>query len=93
MTVHPEYAVAFQHTGNDSNLEQRKQQAKLGCAPAHQLFALMTDRIRLKEGVVAPRSIGDYSLPSLSDIAKDVPDGVQVHSMAELAKRARGAGA
>jgi CRISPR-associated protein Csd2 len=93
MTVHPEYAVVFQHTGNDTNLEQRKQQAKLGCAPAHQLFALMTDGIRLKEGVVAPRSISDYSLPSLSDIAKDVPDGVQAHSMAELAKRTRAAGA
>lgn len=92
MTVHPEFAFIFQHKGNDTDLEQRKQQAKLGCAPAHQLFALVTDRICLKEGVVAPRSISDYSLPRLSDVAEDVPDGIQVHAMAELAKRARASG-
>lgn len=93
MTVHPEYAFVFQHTGNDSDLEQRKQQAKLGCAPAHSLFALVTDRIRLKEGVKAPRSISDYSLPQLSEVASQAPTGVQVHLMAELAKRTRAAGA
>ncbi len=93
MTVHPEYAFVFQHTGNDTDLEQRKKQAKLGCAPAHHLFALVTDHIHIKDGVQAPRSINDYVLPALTEIEKHVPDGVKVHTMAELAKRAKAAGA
>lgn len=93
MTVHPEYAFVFQHTGNDTDLEQRKKQAKLGCAPAHHLFALVTDPIHTKDGVQAPRSINDYVLPALAEIEKHVPDGVKVHLMAELVKRAKAAGA
>lgn len=93
MTVHPEYALVFQHTGNDTDLEQRKKQAKLGCAPAHQLFGLVTNRIHLKDGVQAPRSISDYVLPTLSEIQSLVPDGVTAQSMATLAKRARATGA
>jgi CRISPR-associated protein Csd2 len=93
MTVHPEYAFVFQHTGNDTDLEQRKKQAKLGCAPAHHLFALVTDHIHVKDGVQVPRSINDYVLPTLTEIEKHVPDGVKVHTMAELAKRAKAAGA
>jgi CRISPR-associated protein Csd2 len=93
MTVHPEHAFVFQHTGNDTDLEQRKKQAKLGCAPAHHLFALVTDPIHIKDGVQAPRSIKDYVLPALAEIEKHVPDGVKVHLMAELAKRAKATGA
>jgi hypothetical protein len=57
------------------------------------LFALVTDHIHVKDGVQVPRSINDYVLPTLTEIEKHVPDGVKVHTMAELAKRAKTAGA
>lgn len=48
----------FKHVGTDSDLNQRKSQARLGCAPAHRLFDLV--RIERKQGVAAPRSFSDY---------------------------------
>lgn len=60
----------FKHVGTDSNEEQRKQQAKLGCTPAHRLLDFSTHRrevlesiidIRSKEGLAgSPRSFSDY---------------------------------
>ncbi len=50
----------FKHVGTDTNDEQRRQQSKLGCAPAHKLFDLVS--IRKKEGVEAPRKIQDYEI-------------------------------
>lgn len=93
MTVHPEAAFVFQHVGTDSDAEQRKQEAKLGCAPAHKLFALVTDRIRRRDGVVAPRSIADYVLPTLDEVRSGLPSGVQVHLMSQLATRNKAVGA
>jgi len=84
MTVYPEYAFAFRHVGTDTDGEQRKRQAMLGCAPAHRLFALVTSGIRKREGVAVPRSIGDYELPSLEAVQAKVPPGVEVSRMAEL---------
>jgi CRISPR-associated protein Csd2 len=84
MTVHPEYAFCFRHAGTDTDLEQRKREAKLGCAPAHRLFALVTDSIRRKTGVEAARSIGDYELPSLDAIRAACPAGVEAHRVADL---------
>jgi CRISPR-associated protein Csd2 len=84
MTVHPEYAFAFRHVGTDSNLEQRKAEAKLGCAHAHKLFSLVTDTIRRKEGVQAARSISDYVLPTLDGIRAGLPRGVEAHRIADL---------
>jgi CRISPR-associated protein Csd2 len=84
MTVHPEHAYVFRHVGTDTNPEQRKQQAKLGCAPAHRLFSLVTDKVRLKEGVTAPRSLANYETPTLEEIRAGLPAGVEVHRMAEL---------
>lgn len=55
-----EPVFVFQHVGTDSNPEQRAQQAKLGCAPAHKLFDLV--EASKKEGVEAPRSFGDYQV-------------------------------
>lgn len=62
----------FKHVGTDSNEEQRKQQAKLGCAPAHRLLDFSTDRldqpnsiidIRKKNGLAgSPRSFADYAV-------------------------------
>jgi CRISPR-associated protein Csd2 len=85
MTVHPEYAFAFRHVGTDTNLEQRKAEAKLGCAHAHRLFALVTDSIRRKEGVDAARSITDYVLPALEQVRAGLPPGVEAHRIADLA--------
>lgn len=48
----------FKHAGTDSDLKQRAQQAKLGCAPAHKLFDLV--EIAKPDGVEAPRSFSDY---------------------------------
>ncbi|MGQ9634901.1 MAG: type I-C CRISPR-associated protein Cas7/Csd2 [Bryobacteraceae bacterium] len=84
MTVHPEYAFAFKHVGTDSNPKQREAEAKLGCAHAHRLFSLITDRIAKKEGVVAPRTIRDYDLPDLEQIRSGLPPGVEVYRIADL---------
>jgi CRISPR-associated protein Csd2 len=85
MTVHPEYAFCFRHVGKDTDLEQRKREAKLGCAQAHRLFALVEDGIRRKSGVETARSIGDYDLPSLDAIRAACPAGVEAHRLADLA--------
>ena len=85
MTVHPEYAFCFRHAGTDTDLEQRKREAKLGCAPAHKLFSLVTEGIRRKTGVDAARSIQDYDLPTLEAIRKGCPVGVEAHRLADLA--------
>lgn len=82
MTVHPEYTFVFKHVGTDTNADQRARQAKLGCAPAHKLFALVEDKI---SKVNAPRSIKDYgNLPTAEVIRSELPPGVEVYGMAEL---------
>jgi CRISPR-associated protein Csd2 len=66
----------FKHIGTDSDLEQRKKQAMLGCAPAHKLLDLgaIID-IKKKEGIDAPRKFADYDLT----IHKDrLPAGVEL---------------
>lgn len=55
-----EPVFVFKHVGTDNNDEQRRQQAKLGCAPAHKLFDLVS--IKKKDGVEAPRKIQDYEI-------------------------------
>jgi CRISPR-associated protein Csd2 len=84
MTVHPDYAFCFRHDGTDSDSEQRKREAKLGCAAAHRLFSLVTDCIRRKDGVDTARSIRDYELPSLEAIRAACPPGVEVQRLADL---------
>lgn len=51
--------VIFRHTGTDSDLQQRKRQAALGCAPAHRLFDLV--KVKKKEEVAFARSWKDYN--------------------------------
>lgn len=67
----------FKHVGTDSDSEQRRRQAKLGCAPAH----ILLDRgsiidIQKKDGAVAPRCFADYDV-----IVKPekVPPGVELY--------------
>jgi CRISPR-associated protein Csd2 len=87
MSVYGNHSFVFKHIGNATNEEQRKRQAMLGCAPAHELFALVTDRIALKDEVKPPRSIADYRLPSIEDIKNNLPtgNGVEVFTLSELA--------
>ena len=67
--------IIFKHTGTDSDLEQRKKQSKLGCAPAHKLFELVSiDRI---SDNAVPRSYKDYLIRiNLGDC----PDGVEIYN-------------
>ncbi len=51
---------AFRHVGTDSDAEQRKRQAMLGCAGAHTLFDLI--EVKRKEGVDAARKFEDYEV-------------------------------
>lgn len=63
----------FKHEGTDTNPEQRKRQAMLGCAPAHQLFDLV--RVRKNDGIDAPRRFEDYTVSVDRD---QVPAGVRL---------------
>ncbi|HDQ99803.1 MAG TPA: type I-C CRISPR-associated protein Cas7/Csd2, partial [candidate division WOR-3 bacterium] len=64
----------FKHVGtDDGNADQRKQQAKLGCAPAHRLFDLV--KVTKKPGVEAPRKYEDYEVRFDKT---GVPKGVEV---------------
>lgn len=65
--------IIFRHTGTDSDLEQRKRQARLGCAPAHRLFDLV--HVQKKYGVEYARSWRDYDT---SIALNSVPAGVDV---------------
>ncbi len=59
----------FKHVGTDSNSEQRKRQAMLGCAPAHKLLDIgesaeegkVVDIFKKKE-VTSPRKFDDYQI-------------------------------
>lgn len=72
MSVH-EPVFIFKHIGTDSNEQQRAQQAILGCAPAHKLFALV--EVKKKSDVETPRSFKDYEITFKKS---DLPRGVQV---------------
>lgn len=63
--------IIFKHEGTDTNPEQRARQAKLGCAPAHKLFELVT----VQKKVDFPRNYRDYE----AKVALDkVPAGVRM---------------
>ena len=65
--------IVFRHTGTDSDLEQRRRQARLGCAPSHRLFDLV--HVEKKEAVQYPRSFRDYQASIRLDAR---PAGVDV---------------
>lgn len=68
--------VIFRHVGTDTNEEQRARQAMLGCAPAHELFDLVS--VERKKEVEVPRSWKDYN----STIALEKrPAGVDIGFM------------
>ena len=65
--------IIFKHVGTDTDAGQRAQQAKLGCAPAHKLFDLLT--VKKRDGVTAPRSFAAYAVTFNKS---QLPKGVQV---------------
>jgi CRISPR-associated protein Csd2 len=68
----------FQHFGTDSDLTQRAQQAKLGCAPAHKLFDLI--KVERREGVKVLRSFEDYRISfAKSRLPKGIRTGLAVN--------------
>jgi len=73
MTVRQPIYV-FKHVGTDSDAEQCKRQAMLGCAPAQVLFESVVT-VKRNEGVEAARSFGNYTVTVARD---DVPNGVEL---------------
>ena len=65
--------ILFKHVGTDSDENQRRRQAKLGCAPAHRLFELVN--VHRKPNVEIPRSYRDYDAVVHLD---KVPAGVEI---------------
>lgn len=64
----------FKHVGTDSNGEQRKRQAMLGCAPAHRLFDLV--EVNAKPALEGPpRRFEDYEVRVRED---ELPAGVEL---------------
>lgn len=65
--------IIFRHVGTDSDSIQRERQAKLGCAPAHKLFELVS--IKKRNSVELARSYKDYEISV--DISS-LPNGVDI---------------
>lgn len=66
----------FKHVGTDSDPEQRKRQARLGCAPAHKLLDEGSIvEVAKREGVEMPRRFGDYEVTVQRD---RIPTGVEL---------------
>ncbi|HEX2223011.1 MAG TPA: type I-C CRISPR-associated protein Cas7/Csd2 [Thermoanaerobaculia bacterium] len=63
----------FRHEGTDTDPEQRRRQAMLGCAPAHELFDLI--EVKKQDGVDSPRRFADYKVTVHRD---RLPPGVQL---------------
>jgi CRISPR-associated protein Csd2 len=72
----------FEHVGTqgDSNAEQNRREARLGCAHAHRLFE--TVQVTLKNPAVQPSSFDDYVVDSIFDPAKF--PGVTLHERVGL---------
>jgi len=65
--------IIFKHVGTDSDEQQRVRQARLGCAPAHKLFELVS--VEKKPEINQPRSYKDYN--AIINLGA-VPRGVEV---------------
>jgi len=73
MTVRAPVYV-FKHVGTDSDADQRRAQAMLGCAPAQVLFEKVVT-IKKADGVTSPRKFGDYRVQVDT---QSVPAGVEL---------------
>lgn len=86
--MHTQKLIVFKHVGTDKDEKQKKEQAKLGCAPAHKLFDLVRIKRRAEKDVdekecsiisrKPARTFQDYVI----NIAKDAcPQGVEIIEM------------
>lgn len=73
MTVRQPVFV-FKHVGTDTDAEQRRRQAMLGCAPAQVLFEQVI-AVAKKPGIDSPRRVDDYEVKVARDM---VPSGVEL---------------
>lgn len=82
--------IIFKHVGTDTDEEQRIRQSMLGCAPAHQLFNLVS--LKRREEVETARSYEDYlltidegALPAGVELlyAVPAPEGAKILSCEE----------
>lgn len=86
--MHAQKLIVFKHVGTDKDEKQKNEQARLGCAPAHKLFDLVTIKRRTeKEGdekecpeisEKPARSFGDYIVNTAKDAC---PKGVEIIEM------------
>lgn len=74
--------IIFKHIGTDSDEKQRLRQTRLGCAPAHKLFDLVT----VKRLVPLPRKFRDYQF---TVNASACPSGVEIGYVFEDGGRAK----
>ncbi|CAK0777476.1 CRISPR-associated protein Csd2 [Azospirillaceae bacterium] len=73
--------IVFKHVGTDGNLEQRKKQAVLGCAPAHKLLDLGPNSVvdvARKDALKPPRAFSDYAVTVYPE---RLPSGVEMIEM------------
>jgi CRISPR-associated protein Csd2 len=75
MTVRPPIYV-FKHVGTDTQPEQRRRQARLGCAFAQDLFDRITRQLKLADGVEYPRRFCDYAPVEI--VEGEISPGVQL---------------
>lgn len=78
--MHAQKLIVFKHVGTDKDDKQKKEQAKLGCAPAHKLFEMVNVELINKDK--PPRSFADYKKIDFADIkSKAIVLGVEAIEM------------
>jgi CRISPR-associated protein Csd2 len=78
--MHAQKLIVFKHVGTDKDEKQKKEQAKLGCAPAHKLFEMVNVELINKDK--PPRSFADYKKIDFADIkSKAIVLGVEAIEM------------
>ncbi len=72
--------IVFRHVGTDTDENQRKNQARLGCAPAHRLLDTegKTPIVEVVRSVETPRRYADYIVKVHHD---RVPKGVELSEL------------
>ncbi|MFH1580999.1 MAG: type I-C CRISPR-associated protein Cas7/Csd2 [Pseudomonadota bacterium] len=78
--MHAQKLIVFKHVGTDKDEKQKKEQAKLGCAPARKLFEMV--KVELINKDKPPRSFADYKKIDFADIkSKSIALGVDAIEM------------
>lgn len=78
--MHAQKLIVFKHVGTGEDEKQKKEQAKLGCAPAYKLFEMVNVELIYKDK--PPRSFTDYKKIDFADIkSKVIALGVEAIEM------------